>query len=236
MKNENQKKKRLSLLESTCNTRDIGGYQTKQGKKTKYNKLIRSDEQKSLSEKDIAYLLENKITTIIDMREEIQTKSYPSPFLSLSSFSYYAIPIEEGNYIPETPQAVPHSYLEIAKALNILQVFKKIASAPYGVMFHCSAGKDRTGVVSAILLLFASVDETDIIEDYMMTKVCNRERLFRASQYFSDIEMQVITPNEKYISGFLDLFRETYKDAENYFHEIGLTSSEIQMLKNKCME
>lgn len=222
-----------SLLENTLNTRELGGYRTEKGGYTKYDRLLRSDMQKNLSGRDIAYLSDRQITTIIDMRGEADVKKTPSPFLRMTGsphFHYYNIPIEEGSRIPESVEAVPHSYMKIATAANITQVFRQIAHAPEGVLFHCSAGKDRTGVVSALLLLLARVGDGDIIENYMLTKEYNRERLQLLHQNFPEIDMNIVIPREQFMVRFLELFREAYGDVETY-----LQAEEIRGIKDKLL-
>ncbi len=231
--NEHTLVKVQSLLETTLNTRELGGYRTEDGKYTRCNMLLRSDEQKHLNEGDAAFLLEKKITTIIDMRDKKAVKKSPSPFIGMAQFCYYNVPIEEGSGVPGSVDAVPASYMKIAGAVNINQVFKHIAHAPDGVLFHCAAGKDRTGVVSAILLLLAKVSEKDIIENYMLTKQYNRKRFALVRKNYPGIDINIVIPQEKNMVWFLQLFREKYGSVEHYLHSIGILPEEIQALKNK---
>lgn len=224
-----------SLLESTSNTRELGGYRTKQGTFTRRYTLIRSDEPRSLHRRDIAWLSEHRITTIIDMRCQKDMEHMPNPFRKMPQVCYYNIPIEEGSGIPCSTSAVPASYMEIAAAANISQVFVRIAHAPDGVLFHCSAGKDRTGVVSAILLLLAGVSEEGIIQNYMMTREYNRERFGLIRQNFPDIDMNIVMPNEMYMAQFLHLFQEKYGDAENYLRSINVLPEEILQIQAKLL-
>ena len=230
------KKRAESLLETTLNTRELGGYRTKQGKMTKVHSLLRSDEQKHPSSGDIAYLLERKITTIIDMRTKKVTSHLPSPFASRAPFAYYNIPIEEGSGVAESIEAVPVSYMNIAGSANMRQGYQCIAHAPQGVLFHCSAGKDRSGVVSAILLLLAEVRDKDIIENYMMTKECNAKRFALARKNHPDLDINIIIPGEEFMIRFLQLFREKYGDAENYMRRIGVLPEEIGMIRAKLLD
>lgn len=222
-----------SLLETTLNTRELGGYQTEDGKCTCCNMLLRSDGQKHLNERDIAFLLERKITTIIDMRDKKAAKKVPSPFIGMPQFCYYNVPVEEGSGVPESVDEVPASYMKIAGAANIHQVFLHIAHAPDGVLFHCAAGKDRTGVVSAILLLLAKVREEEIIKNYMLTKQYNRKRFALLRKNYPDIDINIVIPQEKNMMRFLQLFREKYGSVEHYLCSIGISPEEMQMLKNK---
>lgn len=224
-----------SLLETTLNTRELGGYRTKDGGYTPCHKLIRSDAPKELSEKDMAYLLDRQITTVIDMRGEADVRKMPNPIRENPQFRYYNIPIEEGSSIPESTFAVPGSYMKIAAAENMRQVFKQIALAPGGVLFHCSAGKDRTGVVSAILLLLAGVSDENIIENYMLTREYNQKRFALAKQKFPNIDINIIIPHTEYMARFLTLFREKYRNPVSYLRTIGVVSEEIERLKGKLI-
>lgn len=229
------KKRAESLLETTLNTRELGGYRTRQGNMTKVDTLLRSDEQKQLSSRDIAYLSERQITTIIDMRTKKVTSHLPSPFANKTPFAYHNIPIEEGSGVPESMEAVPVSYMNIAGSANMRQVYRSIAQAPRGVLFHCSTGKDRTGVVSAILLLLADVGDRDIIENYMMTKEYNAKRFALARKNYPDLDINIIIPREEFMIRFLQLFRHKYGEAKTYMSRIGVLPEEIEMIRGKLV-
>ncbi len=111
-------------------------------------------------------------------------------------------------------------------------IFECIANAPQGVIFNCSAGKDRSGVVSAVLLLFAGVKDEDIIENYLVTKYYIKQRLEYIKQN-SDIDMAIVTPNKYFMEMFLKMFREKYGDVSNYFQSIGMDRECIDRLKEK---
>ena len=225
-----------SLLETTLNTRELGGYLAVNGLYTRNCVLFRSDFIRNPNEHDITYLKENKITTIIDMRGADAVQTAPSPFAQMERFQYYHVPIEEGGSIPESVAAVPLSYLKIAQAANIYQVFRYIANAPEGVLFHCAAGKDRTGVVSAILLLLAGVSDKNIIDNYMLTKECNQKRFAALREKFPETDINIVIPCEDYMVQFLQLFREKYGSAEAYLQAIRITNKEIMQLKGKLLE
>lgn len=222
-----------SLLETTMNTRELGGYRTASGEYTRRGVLLRSDEPLCPSERDIAFLLEEHITTLIDLRGKQDTEKKPSPFARMSAFSYHNIPIEEGSGIPESTAAVPHSYLAIAEAANSGDIYRCIAHAPEGALFHCAAGKDRTGVVSAVLLLLAGVSDGDIVRNYMLTREYNQKRFLRARRTCPDIDINIIIPHEEYMEKFLQLFRDAYKAPERYLQAIGITREEIRYIRYK---
>lgn len=222
-----------SLLNTTQNTRDLGGYITRDGKQTRYDSILRSDVQNHPSEEDFEYLKSKNIITIIDMRGQKDVDRKPSGFAGRSDFEYHNLQISEGSGVPESVEAVPASYMGIAKAKAMLEVFKCIANAKTGVMFNCTAGKDRTGVVAAILLLHAGVSDKDIIDDYVLTKEYGKERLELVHKNFPELDMNIVTPCEMFMEEFLKLFRAEYGDTSTYFKIIGLNEVEIKALANK---
>ena len=143
-------------------------------------------------------------------------------------------PITEESEIPASVEAVPVSYMEIAGAVEMPEVFRCIARAPEGVIFHCSAGKDRTGVVSAILLLHAGVERRDIVYDYALSREYNRSRMEALIKRRPEIA-DIVTPKEAYMERFLELFREKYSDTTHYFKGLGLTEEEIINIRSKLI-
>ncbi len=224
-----------SLLETTQNTRELGGYVIKDGLATKRNSLWRSDVQNYPSEGDVALLKERGITTILDMRGDKDLARKPSGFASKEGFTYINCPIIEGSGVPESVEQVPVSYLAIAQAENMPKVFKAIANVKTGVMFNCTAGKDRTGVVSAILLLHAGVSDSEIIENYVLTREYGRERLELVHKNFPEVDMNIVTPKEWYMEEFLRLFREKFGTTESYFKSLGLSEDEIEKIRRKLV-
>ena len=106
-----------------------------------------------------------------------------------NDFKYLNFPINEGSGIPRSVAAVPGSYLDIAHSKNIAKVFKAIANSEGGVMSNCSAGKDRTGVISALVLLLCGVSRENVIKEYMITKECNEERFKLISKNFPETDI-----------------------------------------------
>lgn len=222
-----------SLLETTENTRDLGGYARENGEKTRCFQLLRSDKPDHPSETDFRFLLSHGITTVIDLREEAAVNRQENPFANHPGFSWHHCPIQEGSGIPESVEAVPGSYLQIAESAGAAEAFKRMAEASNGVLFHCSAGKDRTGTLSAILLMLAQVPEETIVEDYLLTGECIQWRLKLVHQQFPELDMNIVTPQPRHILDFLKLWREKYGTAENYLQAIGLTNEQIEKIRCK---
>lgn len=227
----------MSLLETTLNTRDLGGHKTKDGKTTLFNRIYRSDYgKKPPNEKDINFLLSNGITTIIDIRSIENISSNKNYFWKLDDFECVNYPIKEGSQIPKSTEDVPKSYLEIACSKNIKKIFEKIANAERGVMFHCSAGKDRTGVVTALIFMVCDVLAEEIIRDYIITKECLKDKFIEIQNNYPDIDINIVIPHEDYIINFMKLFYEKFDNISNYLEWIGLSRNDSIMLRDKLLK
>lgn len=223
-----------SLLHTTLNTRELGGYRAG-GRYTRMDGVWRSDVQKYPDERDLAFLKEHHITTVIDMRGEGDVLRAPSGFENAEGFAYCHVPVDEGSGIPESREAVPGSYMGIALAKNMQLVFQKIAAAPAGVMVNCTAGKDRTGVVSALLLKLCGVSDEDVVYDYLLTRECNQKRFDLIRQNYPEVDMSIIIPDESYMREFLRLFRERFETVENYLKIRGVTPEETALIVRKML-
>lgn len=224
-----------SLLQTTQNTRELGGYLTSSGVRTRSGVLLRSDVQNYPSKEDFEYLLSRGITTVIDLRGLNDAQKKPNGFAGKEGFTYINIPIDEGSGIPESTDDVPASYIRIAEAKEMPRVFRCIALAKTGVMFNCTAGKDRTGVVAAILLLQAGVETDEIVRDYVLTREYGKERLALVQKNFPGIDMRIVTPCEAFMTEFLQLFKERYRSTGQYFRKLGLSAEEIELLRCKLV-
>ena len=225
-----------SILESTMNTRELGMYRI-QGTKnyTLSNRIYRSDRCESLSASDKKLLLDRDITTIIDLRSKQEAETKPSAFASDDDFLFFHYPIVEGMLPPNSLEDVPVSYMEIAHANCMREVFTTIANAKSGVLFHCTAGKDRSGVISAILLALAGVSDEDIVYDYALSREFNKQRLEAFLKEHPEIDKNIVLANEKSMYGFLRMLREKHNSVNQYLRDIGISEYEIQELKSKLI-
>lgn len=186
-KKRNKKLKyiRRVKLERAYNVRDLGGFQTENNETTKWNLLFRSDNLSHLTKRDWSILVEYKIRTIVDLRSssEVRLQSYCVP----EGITYFHSPLqkEEVNLSESLESAgnaftksMMEGYLsiidtcteELAKTLCLITEGLEQGA----VLFHCTAGKDRTGVVAAVLLYLLEVSKEDIIADYQVSYTYNK--------------------------------------------------------------
>lgn len=223
---------RRFLLSNTFNTRDLGGYAIDYGKVTAYKVFIRSDEPIQVSDDDIELLLDNNITIIVDLRSDDEVQLKPCALKNNKKFEYYHCKMYGDGRVPISAEDVPNSYLEMVDdSETILDIMRVFVKSKRGVLYHCASGKDRTGVVSALLLLLAGVCETDILADYHISQVYLNSMLKQFCKTNKNINENIVIPKIEHMERFLDMFKQKYSSIEEYFSQIGLTDSEILELK-----
>lgn len=227
----------ISLLESTYNTRDMGGIPTENDKMTRRDVFWRSDVPLHPTQSDFELMKKHGITTVVDLRREDEIVSEPSGFKGREGISYYSVPISDGANIPKSVSEVSGSYMRIAdSSRSMRKVFALLAQADGGVLFNCHAGKDRTGVVAAILLLLAGVKKDDIIQNYTESKFYLKGMFRSFKLRHPDVDMRIVTPSEAYMSDFLTMFEKKYITAEKYLRRMGVTGENIRKLRNKLSD
>ena len=178
-----------SLLRSTLNTRalPVGGL-----------RYIRSDAPLCLTEGEIQWLLDNHITTLVDLRSAQELERKPCPLQDVAGFTYYHIPVTGGG---DTPKSREHLY-EVYRGMVDAQmdaILETILNAASNVMYFCTAGKDRTGVVSALLLKRLGISEDVIVEDYMKSKDNLLDMLTSYVKNHPEVDIDIIVPQEENI-------------------------------------
>ncbi len=178
-----------SLLKSTLNTRALptGGM-----------RYIRSDAPLCLTEKEIRWLLDNDISTLVDLRSEQELERTPCPLRNVDGFTYYHLPVTGGG---DTPRSREHLY-EVYRGMVDEQmdtILETILNAATNVMYFCTAGKDRTGVVSALLLRRLGVSDDIIVEDYMKSKENLLDMLTTYVKNHPEVDIDIIIPKEENI-------------------------------------
>lgn len=220
------------LQNSIENMRDIGGYKNNEGGVVKSGKLIRSNLPINLSNKDISIINKMGINTIIDLRSYEEIKTRKSIFEGNKDFNIYHIGMNIGKDIPEKEEFVSKSYIEMLTLQKEIKKIFEILSKSDRIIYFCNAGKDRTGVITALILKLLGVSEKDIIDDYMYTKVFMKEILKKYANNNTKI-LNIITPKRIYMEKFLEEFENLYGSIEKYLSLIGIEENIIKNIKQK---
>ena len=212
--------------------RDIGGYKNNEGRVVKLGKLIRSNLPINLSNEDISIINKMGINTIIDLRSYEEIKTRKSIFEGNKDFNIYHIGMNIGKDIPEKEEFVSKSYIEMLTLQKEIKKIFEILSKSDRIIYFCNAGKDRTGVITALILKLLGVSEKDIIDDYMYTKIFMKEILKEYANNNTKI-LNIITPKRIYMEKFLEEFENLYGSIEKYLSLIGIEENIIKNIKQK---
>ena len=176
-----------SILQSTRNTRALP---------TGEIRYIRSDVPENLSDKEIRWLLENHIITIVDLRSDEEAAEKPCILKELKVFRYFNLPVTGGG---DTPKSLEHLHTIYQQMVDeqMEKIINTIMNAESGVLYFCTAGKDRTGVVSAIILKRLGFSDEVIIDDYMQSKDNLMDMLTAYVCVHPEIDIEIIIPHRE---------------------------------------
>ena len=224
-----------SLLSATANTRDLGGFPVSGGGETQRNSVWRSDAPVTYCEADEQRLKALGITTVIDLRTDGEAGEKPCAYAGRPGFTYHHLPITAGSVPPATLEDVPFTYLDIARQGEMASALRTIAEAETGVLFCCTAGKDRTGVLAALLLLACGVEPSRIVVDYAASRYYNRARLEKYLAEHPETDRRVVLANEISMERFLKLLTAQYGGIARYFEQVGLSAADLERIRKRLV-
>lgn len=188
-----------SLFMSTLNTRALPIGELR---------YIRSDAPLMLTEDEIQWLSDNNITTLVDLRSSEELERKPCSLRDREGFDYCHLPVTGGSDVPKSHEQLYQMYCSMAdKQMDI--ILETILNASTNVMYFCTAGKDRTGVVSALLLKKLGADNDVIVDDYMKSKDNLSDMLTAYAQANPEVDIDILIPREENILKVLALAENT---------------------------
>ena len=233
---------RLSL-EGTYNTRELGGYPCEQGRQmTQYGRFLRSDRLDGLTEKDIRALKEYGVTTVIDLRSQQEIADAPDTAVQQAGFAYFHCPLmselmyENAIHGSFDTEGFAAGYARMALRLDRVKAFFEIVLQKEGtILFHCTGGQDRTGIMSMLLLMIAHVDFSDIINDYLVTSTYTSrdERLLAFLP--EGMSLEELHTDPACLKAAYETVVDRYGNIESYLKACGLTEGQILSLHDRLV-
>lgn len=244
---------RLLNWEACINTRDLGGYPLQGGGETRWQALVRSDSSALLTPAGQKALVAYGIRTVIDLRFADELVESPSPFARAQIDKpeewpdYIHIPLDEDQDLvwptPLSPaEAMRDLYVRVLEKNRrfVAAVLTTVARArPGGVLFHCHAGKDRTGLIAALILGLSGVPNEIIAADYAFThpalEELRRSRLDNPS--FSQEELGYWSTLSSALPETMQLVLETleerYGGVKGYLETTALLPGSLDFLQER---
>ncbi|KAI0092184.1 protein-tyrosine phosphatase-like protein [Irpex rosettiformis] len=244
------------------NVRDLGSYSTTYpGMITKPKLLYRSGEISNITEEGKERLKELGIGAVYDLRSDTEIAKYNTPCPVIEGIEVIRTPVfKHEDYTPEM-MAKRFELYASGKIEAFMELYSQIlehggpafgAILRYirdhpesGCMFHCTAGKDRTGVVAALLLKLAGVDDDAIAEDYSLTRIGREpmrdqvmERLAKVPLFAADNEkaLNMLTSRKEVMSAFLKEFDNKYGGVECYLKtHVHLSDEDIDTVRRNIL-
>jgi protein-tyrosine phosphatase len=230
---------RILPLDGTLNARDLGGYASADGKHVKWGAIFRTGDLNELTDADLHYFEQIPVKTIVDFRDSSEVASAPDK-IPASLVNRFYLPIQPGNVIDWdkiTPEISSQILIEVNKLLvtdfqaeykAFFEILMNENNVP--LLFHCSAGKDRTGFGSALFLASLGVDKETIIEDYLLSKKYVEEK-YSGVVAENPVLEPVMTVKRAYIEAALDLIDKEYGGMENYLtHHLGVDTLQMRRI------
>lgn len=260
----------LIELDGTCNTRDQGGMETVTGQRVRAKKLIRSDGLEKLTDNDIHILVDEcDLRTVIDLRTDVERKAAPDPIDRMPEVKFVSLPVLADSAVGLThehslrslwdeflklkgdPMGVisrtyPLMLLGDAGVAAYKQFFEILLAQEQGaVLWHCSEGKDRTGVASMLILFTLGVPPATIMEDYLATNLFARQKMKRIANDLKKVHvadksdealLALICAHEEYMDAAMEAVKGKYGSLDAYLTEaLDLTPEKRQLLAEKYL-
>lgn len=251
-------------LSKLRNFRDLGGIQTLDGRVIKKNLLIRGTTLTKLNKLDIEILKKKyNLSTIIDLRTLREVEEAPDNVLEGVSYNHMPIfndaiaglshekkvrSIKSLQMMPSMEEMYIHMVTDDCLD-NVVAVLKKIlysTEKDFTLLYHCTAGKDRTGIITSLILAFLGVDRKTIIQEYLFTNQFTKRKakfiyfgllLIKFRHSFAKKIKQYYIAEEDYIQSSLESIENSFGTLDNFFKDkLGFSDEEIVLIRNKFLE
>jgi protein-tyrosine phosphatase len=236
--------KRALEFPNLMNARDLGGYPTTDGAETRWRSLLRADDLSQLTEEGLRALADYGVETVLDLRWPEEAAALPSPVpaalpqvhckrISLLTHAEDEWRLRGGDVSKELWKCVvlEHVHAELCHVLSFIA-----AAPPAPLLFHCVAGKDRTGLIAALLLAVADVTPQAIAADYTVSTQNLRDGYLR--RYPEAEHARILEALRCPEEGAHNMLRflEAAGGVRAYLRQIGLSTAEIRRLRARLRE
>ena len=230
------------------NCRELGGMPLRDGHVFRSGLFLRSGAPSELkTREEFEQVKAYGVKNVIDFRGVTELERCGNPFRDDADTNFYSIPLfigDPGDVNNDTMQFLrTHHlgdyYVIIMEQLGdkVAQVMRILLNAEGLTLYHCAHGKDRTGVISAILYLIAGADREDIVTNYKVSYDYLEDFLKPLIDAAPDDMKHTLRSDEINIRIFLKYIDDKWDGkVENYLISNGMTEAEINALRDKCVE
>jgi len=232
---------RILRLEGAANFRDLGGLPTSSGGAVRRGRIFRSDVLYRLTERDTVALQPLGLRTVIDLRSRDEVRTYPQSPLEIAGLRHVNVPIMSEVYSETGDIAEDYLLLLRNAGKGFHALFGHLANDPYPLVINCFAGKDRTGLASALILGALGVPDAEIVADYALSEqhmVRHMHIHARADEPPADAgplpAWLAATPAT--MEATLHAISEDWGSVRGYLEAIGIPARELRRLSDALVE
>jgi protein-tyrosine phosphatase len=220
-------------FEKIENFRDLGGYFSSTYGETSFGVVYRSGSLSDATNSDLDLMAKLGIKSIIDLRNQDSDYTKPDKTLNDPRFHNYPCSVNGNGRVPTGRIDMINSYIEmLEEPVQARHIFLTLAHCEKPCVLHCSAGKDRTGCFTMILLLANGVPFHDVNADYMLSFPYLTRLTRETKTNHPDFPKAVLTPDVNFLKKVMVKFNKKWGTINEYFESIGLDEDEINLLCN----
>ena len=225
---------RVLRLEGSSNFRDLGGYSTADGRSMQWRRLFRSDHLAGLSAADLQALAELKIGHSVDFRgvNEISAQGYAWPQFQRHAFMVEPTVVQSAQALLATGRRLTAAdtvglmqdlYRSFVRdnADRFARLFQLLLQSEAPLVFHCTAGKDRTGWAAALILHALGVSREQVMEDYLLTNAHYQRPVAAVAGRLPEEALEVLwRVQEPFLDAAMELVDRDHGGMDRYLAEV----------------
>lgn len=237
-------------LEGISNFRDLGGYETTDGRSVKWRTIFRSDTLASLTDNDVETVCGLGVSTACDLRYAEERESEPSRFLGHDSVEVLALGLDsrpgasflDSFELSTDPRAAAQTYL-----LENYRQYPFLYAGAYRAIFarllageqlviHCTAGKDRAGTAAAMVLTALGVPRETVFEDYLLTNTYWDRGGREPPDMDAETVAAIFAARAEYLAAAFEAIESRFDSVDAYLaDQVGLDEPTRSRLRGICL-
>jgi protein-tyrosine phosphatase len=251
---------RRPMVDGAPNLRDLGGYETADGRRVKWGRIFRSSHLARLTDRGLDQIRRLGIKFVCDFRTETEARKLPNRFPDSEAVGYLRLPIQHGEFEPTAvfDRIKAGDYDWISEDFMLQGYIDSVERHPavwarffelladrrhYPLLFHCTGGKDRTGAAAALLLFALGVPREAVIGDYGLSDGYNSDVRRAIYDHLKPFHVDLarvepyFTAPESRLRRLLDHIDARYGSAVDYLtKKAGVSAKTIAGLKDDLLE
>lgn len=228
-------------LEGAANFRDLGGLPTSDGRFVRRGRIFRSDVLYRLTESDTIALRQLSLKTVIDLRSRGEVSHYPESPLKVAGLEHFNVPLVTDASM--VAGSMTEEYLLLLRNVGegFRVIFGHLANDHYPLVINCFAGKDRTGLTSALILGALGVPDDEIVADYALSEQ-HMLRLMHIHGRTDDAMVESgalptwLAATSATMEATLHAISQEWGSVGGYLESIGIPAEELRQIRDALVE